>query len=300
MNPADNIEREIEELHITTTADTDRRILHDAFAALKKSVSKQSPDVRRSAAERTLRVRIMEWAAVAAVVVIAAALFFGSRGRRPIAIGQIYAALEGVGNICVSRFSADRAGPDQQVWTSQTLKVKLFKTESNNQAQYTLWDIPNGVKMITFLSSGTVETEPITDRMLAELEKSMGRSAGLVPFSDVTDIPGDYQWNRVDDPAVAAIVPGARVYELTWMQKDATSEAVVYRKWRVFVDARTKLPKRAQWYVKFSLEAEYTLESFIIVTYPRESEIQSLVENNFGLARDGRSEPEYIGTPGGY
>ena len=136
--------------------------------------------------------------------------------------------------------------------------------------------------------------------MLAEFEKSIGRTAGLVPFSDVTNIPEDSQWSRVDDPAVSAIVPGARVYDLVWLQKDTASEAVVYRKWRVFVDARTNLPKRAEWYVKFSLEAEYTFESFIIVAYPRESEIQSLVEKTFGSARIGLSEPEYIGTPGGY
>ena len=42
MNPADQIEQTIERLHITTRAETDERILGDAFAALEKYAQKQS------------------------------------------------------------------------------------------------------------------------------------------------------------------------------------------------------------------------------------------------------------------
>jgi hypothetical protein len=38
MRPADDIERSIVELHITTTDATDGRILDDAFAALEESL----------------------------------------------------------------------------------------------------------------------------------------------------------------------------------------------------------------------------------------------------------------------
>ncbi len=152
--------------------------------------------------------------------------------------------------------------------------------------------------MITYLSTDSVETEPVTEQMLAELERSAGRTSGLVPFSDMTEAPEDAEWNRVDDPAVAAIVPGAKVYDLTWRQEGTSSAAVMFRRWRVFVGVRTNLPKRVEWYVKSEPQAEYTFETFAIVVYPSESEIQTVIRNTFGSAASRLREPEYIGTPG--
>ena len=85
MNPADNIERAVEQLHITTRPETDKRILDDAFAALEKSAQKQSPHVGRSARRRTLRIRIAELAAVAAVE----GRFVGRDRERPEVLGEI-------------------------------------------------------------------------------------------------------------------------------------------------------------------------------------------------------------------
>ena len=61
MNSADNIERTIGQLHMTTRAETDKRILDDAFVALEKSAQEQS---HRSTRPKTLRIRIVELAAV--------------------------------------------------------------------------------------------------------------------------------------------------------------------------------------------------------------------------------------------
>jgi len=43
MSSADNIEREIAELNLTTRVGTDKRILDDAYAALGRAVHKQQP-----------------------------------------------------------------------------------------------------------------------------------------------------------------------------------------------------------------------------------------------------------------
>jgi hypothetical protein len=134
--------------------------------------------------------------------------------------------------------------------------------------------------------------------MFAELDKSVAQSAGLFPFSDVNAVPAGAQWNGVGDPRVAATIPGTEVYDLTWTAKSAPSEAVVYKKWRLFADIRTHLPRRAEWYAKYKPEDEYTFETFVVVSYPSEGEIHDLMDNIFGPRRGRPDDPEYIGTPG--
>jgi len=290
MNSADDIEHAIAELHITTKAETDNRILDDAYVALGKGLEKQRPGTWR----KIVSSRITWPAAAAAVILMALALLLGVPSNRVDTIEEFYSTLGAVGNICASSFEAGQTEPFQQVWTSQTLKIKLFKIGSKNQARFVLWDIPNKVKMIRYLSSNSVQTEVITEQMLAELEKSMTPFFGVVPFSSVNDVPEDARWNRIEGREVAAAVPGTKVYDLIWLQKSTPSETVVHKKWRVFVDTRTNLPQRAEWYAKLKPEDEYSFETFIVITYPSANEIQALVLNTFGSPE----RPEYIGTPG--
>jgi hypothetical protein len=286
MNHGDDVERAIAELHLTTKAETDERILGDAFVALGGAVQEPQPETAGNIWRTIMTSRAAVPAAVAAVILVAFALFFNLPSRRAVTVARIYGALGKVENIQISKFQAGQADPDRQLWASETLRVKLFKSGSGNQEQLALWDISNRVKMTAYLSS--VQTETITEQMLAELEQSTARFSGLVPFSDMSDVPEGAHWNRVDDPEVAAIAPGTEAYELTWM------EAVARRKWRVFVDVRTNLPKRAEFYAKLKPEDDYTIETITVVAYPSESEIQALVENIFGRPGD----PVYRGTPG--
>jgi hypothetical protein len=188
--------------------------------------------------------------------------------------------------------------PFQQVWISQTLNVKLLKVGAGNQAQFTLWDTPIRVKMTKSQTSDSVRTEAITDQMLATLDKSVAQTSRLFPFADADGVPKGAQWSAVDESQVAMRLPETKVYELTWTEAGGTPEATAYRTCRLFVDARTRLPKRAEWYAKSRPEDEHTFETFTVVSYPSESEIQDLIRNTFG-PRPGRGdEPEPIGTPG--
>lgn len=297
MSSADNIERAIAELNLTTRAETDKRILGDAYAALGRAVHNQQPTTETGIWRMVVRSRFAVPAAIAATILMAFALTVNYQAGEAVSIEGIYGALSEVENIHISKFQAGRSSPDQQVWASETLGVKLFKTELGNQAQYTLWDTKNRVKMIKFLSSN-VQTVPITRQMLAELEKSAAGLADIVPFSDINDIPGDAQWSRIDDREVSAAIPGTKAYDLTWIAKSTDSQAVVHRKWRVFADDHTNLPKRIELYAKSRPEDEYGFERFVVVAYPSEDEIQNIIRNIFG-PRDGRpDDPEYIGTPG--
>ena len=293
MNPADQIERAIERLHITTRAETDKRILDDAFAALEKSAQKQSPHVGRSARRRTLRIRIAELAAVAAVILVVFALFFGTPATEAVALGEIYEALGKVENICIADFQPPANEPTQTEWISQTMNIDVVRFSE----RFVLWDIPNKVQMIKYLSSGSITTTAITDEMLNKVEEAASRRFGLVPFSDMSNISGA-QWIRVEDSEIETTMYGTKVYDLTWTERNTTFfQTIRLRKWRVFVDAGTKLPERAEWYSKFEPEGEYKLETFSVVTYPNESQIKVLIRNTFGPSATQPRQPEYIGTP---
>ena len=292
MNPTDQIERAIERLHITTRAETDRRILDDAFAALEKSAQKQLPHVGRGTRRRTLRIRIAELAAVAAVILVVFALFFGTRATEAVGLSEIYEALGKVENVCIATFQPPANEPVQIEWVSQTLDIDMLRFGE----RFVLLDIPNKVQMIKFLSSGSVTTTAITDEMLTKFEQASFQRFGLVPFSDISDVSGA-KWIRVEAPEIEAAVSGTMVYELTWPGKNSTSEAIGLKRWRVFIDARTKLPKRTEYYFRLQPEVEYLFEKYEVITYPSEDEIQAVIRKTFGPAASRPGEPEYIGTP---
>jgi hypothetical protein len=296
MSSADNIERAIADLNLTTKAETDKRILEDSYAALGKAVHKQQPMTGVGIWKIVIRKRFAVPAAIAAIILLAFSLFINMGTDNAISAGKIYGALSQVENIHISTYRAGQTSPDRQVWASETLGVKLYKTELDNQAQYTLWDTKNKVKMVKFLSSNTIQTEPITQLMLTELEKSAADSADMVPFSDRNEIPREAQWVRIDDGETSVAVPGTKAYDLCWIDKSTDSQVVLHKKWRVFAEDRTGLPKRIEWYSKTGSEDGYGFEKFVVIAYPSEDEIQEIIKKIFGRQDD----PEFIGTPGAY
>jgi len=294
MNPTDQIERTIERLHITTRAETDERILDDAFAALEKSTQKQSPHVGRSTQQRTLRIRIAEIATVAAVILVVFALLFGVPGAKTVGLDEIYEALGRVENVCIATFQPPANEPLRTEWVSQALNIDMVRIGE----QFVLWDITNRVRMIKYLSSASVRTEAASEQMLAKAEKAIHQTFGLLPFAYYKEAPEDARWSRMDDTQFAAIVPDTKVYELIWQEKSTTSEAIGFRKWRVFVDAHTNLPKRAEHYFKLKPQEEYKFETYEVITYPSDDEIQTDIRKIFGPAAGRLDEPGYIGTLG--
>ncbi len=290
MNSADNIERAVEQLHITTRAETDKCILDDAFVALEKSAQEQSTQVGRSAQRRTIRIRIVELAAVAAVILVIFALFFGMSAT-DVGLMEIYQVLGAVENICITTFEPAANEPIQIEWVSQTLNIDMFRIGE----QLVLWDIPNKVKMTKYLSSDSVKTQILSGEMLSKVKQAAGQRFGLVPFSNISDISGA-RWTRVEDSDIEAVVSDTRVYDLTWPETNTASGSIELKKWRFFLDRDTNLPKRTELYSKLQSEDEYTFETFAVVTYPSESQIQVLIRETFGSAPTQPRAPEYRGT----
>ena len=80
MNPADNLERAIEKLHVTTKAETDRHILNEAAAALRAAAMVQPAGIGARLWQAALTSRLAGPVAVAAAVTVGLALFFGLPG----------------------------------------------------------------------------------------------------------------------------------------------------------------------------------------------------------------------------
>ena len=97
------------------------------------------------------------------------------------------------------------------------------------------------------------------------------------------------------------VIPGTEVYDLTWagIKNEFTT---LYIRWRVFVDIKTDLPVRAEWYHKslhkvLKSDEDFSLRTFNVVTYPTESEILTLIEDIFGQARQQIVETEDPNNP---
>jgi hypothetical protein len=296
MNPADNIEQAINNLYISTKAETDKSILDDAYTALEKSARGRSSDtgnVRRNIFIN----KIVKFAAVAAVILAVFAVFL-SRPAATRAPGQIDAALKKAGNICITKFHAGDTEPYEQQWLSTSLHVKLLRTMENERVQFSLLDMPNKTKMQTFLASNSIRAEQLTDQMLAELEESMIQNAGLVRYFHKGEIPPNAGWSRVDDPQVTAQYPGTKIYELLWRQEKNLAGEAIFQKWRIFADAETNLPQRAEWYSRSLSDEQYGLESYAVFSYPRQEDVQALIRAAFGRAGRQPDGAEYIPTPG--
>jgi len=290
MNLADNVERAVEHLHFTTRAETDKRILEDAFVELEKSVRTQSPRGGFGARRKTLVIKIAKLAAVA-VIIIFFALFFGT-STADVGLGEIYQALGSVDNICITTFDPAAYEPKQVEWVSQVLNIDMFRIGD----EFVLCDIPNNVKMTKNLSSGSVRVQTLPREMLFKVTQAAGQRFGLIPFSTVSDVP-DARWSRVADSELEAAVSDTKVYDLTWPQKNTASGSIELRKWRFFLDKDTNLPKRTELYSKLQSEKNFKFETYTVITYPSESRIQALINDSFGTTTSQQRDPEYRGTP---
>jgi hypothetical protein len=294
MNPADHVEQIIGKLHIPTKPETDERILEDAFTALEKSIKAPRIKTGKNVWQNILSNRILKYAAVAAMIIVIFALFLENQILTTNVPGRIDTVLAKAENICITKFKAGGTEPYEQQWLSTTLNVKMIKSIDNNRMQFALWDIPKKTKMQMFLSSNTVRTEPITESMLAELEESLIQNSGLTRYFQNGNIPKDTIWKHITDPAVTTLYPETKIYELTWQQQNTTEGEMSSKKWRIFADANTSLPAKAELYTKSQPDEQYKLESYIVFSYPKQEEIQNLIRSVFTPTR---RQPEYIGTP---
>jgi hypothetical protein len=234
----------------------------DFAAALKQKIS-----------VKKLKPLLKTGAVAAAIVLMAVVLFQSIPTAKAVTLSQIYKALEKVRNVYISRFVPDKTEPIQEKWVSRTLNIYMSKTGK----QLVLWDIPNGVRKSKQVDTAVTETVPLTAVSVADTKKKITGSLGVMPFYDISDVPEDADWSRVADKELEAAAKGIEVYDLTWTEK-AYDGSTVLKKWRVFADSETNLPRRIEWYKKSAADSEYTLNPVMAVEYLSDSEIREIIK----------------------
>jgi len=209
--------------------------------------------------------------AAAAVILIAVVLFFNIPTAKAVTIERIYKAIEKVKNVYISKFVPDKTEPIQEKWVSSTLNIYMTKTGK----QLVSWDIHTGVKKSKHLDTAVIETISLTNDDVADVEKKMRGSLGLMPFYDISEIPEDAEWSRAVEDEPEAIVDGIEIYDLIWGKYSGS----VAFKWRFFVDPETNLPQKTEFYEKLPADSEYTLALVMVVEYPSDSEIRSIIKD---------------------
>jgi len=212
--------------------------------------------------------------AAAAVVLIAVALFLSTQTAKAITMDQIYKALEKVKNVHISKFAPDKTNPIEERWVSRTLNIAMSKTEKH----LVLWDIPNRARRSKQLDTAVTETLPLTNDDVADVEKKMTGSLGLIPLSDISDVLPDSEWGRVADDGLEDVSKGIEVYDLLWTEQ-GPSGPLIFKRCRLSIDPYTNLPHKIEIYRKIAADNQYTLRSKVIVEYLSDSEIRTVIKD---------------------
>jgi hypothetical protein len=216
-------------------------------------------------------------AAAAAVILFALLFYFNTPAVNAVDLAQVYAALTKITNVHIASFVPAKAEPTQQQWISKTLNISIFKTPT----ELVLWDIPNSTKRIKNIDSGTIETTSISSDSMARVQKNIEGTLNLLPFNSLSELPADAKWKQITEGSIESLAPDTNLYDLTWTQKGLT-DSVILKRWRVFVDSKTGLPQRVEWYEKVKGDDDYVLKSYMLVDYLSQPQIQTIIRD-FGF-----------------
>ena len=230
--------------------------------------------LKRKVSAMNLKPLLKAGIAVAAVILIGLALLLNTPTAKAVTIDQFYKAIEIVKNVHILKSVPGKTEPTEEKWVSRTLNIYMTKTGN----ELVLQDITNKVTKTRQLGTDSVETTLLSDDSSAEINKKISGSLGLMPILDISEIPPD-AWRRVPEDEIPDVAEGIEVYELKWT--DPTYSSSVFRKWRVFADAKTSFPQKVEWYKRFSDDAEFELETEMVIEYLEESEMMAVKDASF-------------------
>lgn len=292
MTPADNIERAIERMHLTTDAATDERILGDSLAALEAAT-------RGAAGKSTVRTitltsPVVSLGAAAAAVIVIVSLFLNYAPQKSMDLRTMYAALGRVTSLSIERYTPGEDAPFHQEWMSQTLNASMSRFTRADAV--VLLDLAHATMKTKRTGSDSARSEMIPEERFFNVNRRINSNFGLMPFSDADNMPADVQWTRVTDPDVLSVVPDADVYDLVWAKRWPEAEV---KRHRYFVNADTHLPTRIEVYARGQSGTEFRFLGHEVITYLSDADVELAVAAEFGsVSDDGSSnQPVYMGTP---
>lgn len=183
---------------------------------------------------------------------------------------RVYAAVAKVRNVRFRRFVSYRLEPVITIWLSQSLNVIMFKVHNNSW----LWDVTAKVEKRKNINSGIMESFALPVEEAAGLDEAMARHYDLIPFPDTLRVSNNSRWTRIADDE------GFEVYEAASPVKSSEGSARPSRKCLYFVDAKTALPRKVEWYWYCEDGVEdYVLEEGLVIEYPSADEIRQVIKD---------------------
>ena len=138
-------------------------------------------------------------------------------------------------------------------------------------------DLTNKLTRIKRFDTSFVESSPLSIDIITETKKMLTGFFGLVPFTDVSVIPKDAEWNRIVNDDLRTTTNTIEIYELTWHERTRAA-ATIFNKMRFFIDSKTYLPQRTESYSRKTNDDEYALSSIMEVKYLSDSEMEAAVK----------------------
>jgi hypothetical protein len=200
----------------------------------------------------------------------------------PIPLHQLANRLLEARNVCVTSLLPNVAKPNQEEWISRSLNLIVLTGPYEGRDACALWNLSDRTIHIKFLEGGEIKALPMSDKAFARAQQRMTRATGLVPFDEIANLPEGAVWEKVADPNAAALVPGTQVYDLVWTKPIPTIPPTRRtERGRFFVDPRTHLPSRVEMYSQEPTEPQPRLFKTLVVTFPTDQEILTLVQTLF-------------------
>jgi hypothetical protein len=150
----------------------------------------------------------------------------------------------------------------QEYWASRAQDILISKTADTS----VVYDLKKGYRSTT-KAEQVIERNVHLERDAHErARRSMEGLLGLSPGG----APWDAELNEIEDPAQAAV--GVEVYELAW-ESSRFGGPGEPKKWRVYVDSKTNLPRKAEFFQWDRLEEKFFLATTRRFDYPPEDDI---------------------------
>ena len=189
-------------------------------------------------------------------------------------IGQVYAALEKISNVHIVRYIPEETESIQDMWISQPLNLKMYK----GPAEYTLWDLSEKELKIKDINTGSVKTEKIDNTTREKVKATMHTPWELLPFSDASKLPEGAVWRELKDKeVVSGLGKNIEAYDLSWTEK-RPGQFVYHYKWRVFINTKSHLPQKLEFWEKLSQGEPYELTTTLEIGYLTDDELRETIK----------------------
>ena len=143
--------------------------------------------------------------------------------------------------------------------------------------KWDLWNLNDNFKKTRITDTASTESMKLSEAVMAGLKENMTAPWSLLPFDNISDIPGNAKWQQVTEKDINNKIPNTHVYELIWSQKRLLGK-ILYKRWRGFIDIDTRLPHRTEYWERSDIEEEYELLVVTKVSYPATADIQVVID----------------------